>query len=133
MAAVSVTSVPVFIPDRIDAPDRHRRPPARLRLVAAPAPSPYRRRQAVALVLAVVLLAVASAAAGRVVAVLGGVPASAPEHRPAPATYLVQPGDTLWSIARQLQPEGDIRPFVHDLVAANGGAGLQIGQPLAVP
>ena len=39
--------------------------------------------------------------------------------------YVVQPGDTLWSIARRLQPEGDVRALVHQLVAANDGAELE--------
>ena len=48
--------------------------------------------------------------------------------------YTVQPGDTLWSIARSLQPEGDVRPLVHGLQDVNGGgAGLSVGQVLMVP
>lgn len=44
--------------------------------------------------------------------------------------YVVRPGDTLWSIARRLQPEGDIRPLVDRLADLNGGAGLRAGQRL---
>jgi hypothetical protein len=43
---------------------------------------------------------------------------------------VVQPGDTLWSIARRLQPEGDVRPLVDALADRNGGAGVQAGQRL---
>ena len=74
---------------------------------------------------------------------LGGVPGRRrrsgaplpplPERRPAPATYLVQPGDTLWSIARQLQPSGDVRPLVRKLVQLNDGAELEVGQVLVLP
>jgi hypothetical protein len=54
---------------------------------------------------------------------------------PAPngsAVYVVEPGDTLWSIARRLDPEGDPRPIVHRLSEQTGGAGLQPGQRLAL-
>ena len=42
--------------------------------------------------------------------------------------YVVQPGDTLWGIARSLQPTGDVRPLVDELSRRVGGAGLQPGQ-----
>jgi LysM repeat protein len=48
-------------------------------------------------------------------------------------TYVVQPGDTLWSIARRLQPEGDVRPLVDQLVDLNGGTDLAVGQRLPIP
>lgn len=49
------------------------------------------------------------------------------------STYLVQPGDTLWSVARRLQPEGDVRPLVTRLRAASGGGPLAPGQRLRLP
>ena len=54
--------------------------------------------------------------------------------RPAPrAHYVVQPGDTLWSIARQVAPGRDPRPVVDALVEANDlHGGLQAGQELVV-
>jgi hypothetical protein len=45
----------------------------------------------------------------------------------------VEAGDTLWSIARRVQPSGDIRPLVDRLVAAYGTTPLQPGQQLAIP
>ncbi len=42
--------------------------------------------------------------------------------------YVVQPGDTLWVIARQLHPSGDIRAVVDELADRAGGAELQPGQ-----
>jgi nucleoid-associated protein YgaU len=45
-------------------------------------------------------------------------------------TYVVRSGDTLWSIARHLQPEGDVRPLVDVLAERAGGAALQPGQRL---
>jgi hypothetical protein len=47
-----------------------------------------------------------------------------------PTSYVVQPGDTIWSVARRLKPEGDLRPVVDELVSANGGAALEVGQIL---
>ncbi len=47
--------------------------------------------------------------------------------------YVVQPGDTLWSIANMLSPGGDPRPLVHELDAIAGGALLQPGQLLVFP
>jgi len=48
-------------------------------------------------------------------------------------THVVQPGDTLWGIARRLSPEGDPRPLVHVLDDIAGGALLQPGQRLILP
>jgi Tfp pilus assembly protein FimV len=36
-------------------------------------------------------------------------------------TYVVQPGDTLWSIAAAVAPDSDPRPVVDALREANGG------------
>jgi Tfp pilus assembly protein FimV len=91
-------------------------------------------------------------AASRAAATFRDVPASVPERRPVPALaaaaaagsaataarraasgYVVQPGDTLWSIARRLQPEGDVRPLVDQLVDLNGGTDLEVGQRLPIP
>ena len=50
---------------------------------------------------------------------------------PSPArVHIVQPGDTLWSVARGLQPDGDVRPLVARLRAASGGGPLVPGQRL---
>jgi Tfp pilus assembly protein FimV len=83
---------------------------------------------------AVATVALASAVpfAGRAAAVLGGAPASAPGRRP-PLLHVVQPGETLWSIARSRQPHGDVRPLVGALVRANGGAALAVGDRVVIP
>lgn len=46
---------------------------------------------------------------------------------------IVQPGDTLWSIARRAQPHGDIRPLVADLEASRHGRPLQVGETIEIP
>lgn len=50
----------------------------------------------------------------------------------ASAVVVVQPGDTLWAIARRIQPTGDVRHLVDQLADRNGGAGLVAGQTLDV-
>ena len=109
----------------------------------APTVSTYQRRRLLVLLAALVSTLALLVAANRAAAAFGDVPASVSERRPAPGTgqvvaaarggYVVQPGDTLWSIARRLQPEGDVRPLVHQLVSINGGSHLEVGQRLAVP
>jgi Tfp pilus assembly protein FimV len=46
--------------------------------------------------------------------------------------YVVQSGDTLWSIASSLT-SGNIRNYVHSLIELNGGASIDVGQRLIVP
>jgi Tfp pilus assembly protein FimV len=44
------------------------------------------------------------------------------------ATYVVRPGDTLWSIAAAVDPSRDVREVVDHLAALNGGPILRAGQ-----
>jgi LysM domain len=81
-------------------------------------------------VLAAVLggsLAVAGRAAG----------GSDPVPRRGPAVrYLVQPGDTLWELARaRLGPQGDPRPLVAEIREVNrlGAGQLEAGRILLLP
>ena len=46
---------------------------------------------------------------------------------------IVKPGDTLWSIARQFQPTGDLRPLVDRIAKINNGHSLIAGQALLLP
>ena len=70
--------------------------------------------------------------AGSVLANRGGEPASAAAVRPA-VTYVVQPGDTLWSIAESHHGELSLSAYVDLLVGRNGGATIQVGQALLLP
>lgn len=98
-----------------------------------PAEVVYRRRR---LVVATLILSVLLG--GRVAADLVW---SGPLAAPEPAqpvlvgerVHLVQPGDTLWTIARSFQPTGDIRRLVDALAAQRHGAALQVGERIALP
>src|SRR5438132_13891816 len=97
-------------------PSQHPESRPRRHLTLAPPPAPrrrsragvYWRRRLLLLVAAAVLFVIARAALGA----LGGGPLAAPEApagRPSGAVYVVRPGDTFWTIARRLQPQGDVR------------------------
>ena len=112
-------------------------PPASLRRPGRVPASTYRRRRAVAAGLVVLAVLAVSAALG----MLGGGPLPVPERPASSGTlpvpggpvYVVQQGDTFWSIARRLDPEGDPRPIVDRLVAAHGGTTLYVGERLPLP
>ncbi len=116
-------------------PSVSNRPGAGVRPTAAV----YHRRRVVALVLlvavsAIVLLGISTVGAR----VLGATATAAPVVASAPGAstagpariHVVQPGDTLWTIARSMQPEGDVRPLVDQLAERHGGAGLRVGERL---
>ena len=97
----------------------------------------YRRRR---------FVAAAAAAALVTIALLAGRPDRVPvgEANPWPSTgavslsselpgvHVVQPGDTLWDIARALAPDRDPRVLVHELSGAVGGAALEPGQRILI-
>ena len=113
----------------VPPPSRVRRPPSRA--------TAYRRRRVVLLValfFAVFFLVLAARAA---LGVLGGGPLAAPETPAghggaASAVYVVEPGDTYWTIARHLQPTGDVRGLVDHLSSEHHGAPLQPGEQLSL-
>ena len=57
------------------------------------------------------------------------------EHGPATRPYVVKAGDSLWSIARRLEPSGDNRRTVAELIELNGLRTSTVvpGQPLRLP
>jgi len=68
---------------------------------------------------------------GQVSGTPGATPAGAAGE---PVVYVVQPGDTLWEIARRLSPPGrDLRYIVDRLAADSGGPLLQPGQRIILP
>jgi hypothetical protein len=129
-------------------------PPARRGRGGAPPPArplPDRatrlRRRRLALLVVVVLVSVACVLAVRAIGQLAGgggegppgaPPPPPPPPPPAPVpvageVYVVQPGDTLWTIATEVAPDRDPRPVVDALRSANdGSATLQVGTRLEV-
>lgn len=117
--------------------------------------APYGRRRATVVLLAVIalftlieLLSAAGSLSRVALGAFGGVPASASEGTssavspgltpvavlPAASavTVIVQPGDTVWSLAKRLQPEGDVRPLVQRIIDRNGGPNLRVGDRLVL-
>jgi nucleoid-associated protein YgaU len=125
MAAVMTTRTPGF--GLRAEPTIRSRPPV-------PATT-YRRRRAVAAGLALAVVLVAAQAGGA----LGDTPLAVPERRPAvsepagPVSVVVDPGDSLWSIAEKLEPGEDPRPIVDALAEARGGAPLIPGETIVWP
>jgi hypothetical protein len=95
-----------------------------------PDPSVLRRRRLVALVVLFVLVAVACGAASVVLsrpATAGAVPTPRP-------TYVVETGDTYWSIAAiRHHGAGDLRIEVDQLIDANGARPLVPGDRIDLP
>ena len=95
--------------------------------------------QLIALAAAVLCTVVLAIAVGRgALAALAPAPpaaaAAAPTAAAAGGTELVvRSGDTLWSLARQLQPTGDVRDLVDRLAAAHGAGVLQPGDRIVLP
>jgi nucleoid-associated protein YgaU len=78
-------------------------------------------------------LALAGAAwAGPALGALAGGAEPAPVAR---SSYVVRPGDTLWSIARRLEPGEDPRAVVDEIAEANriAAGDLVPGQVLVLP
>lgn len=88
----------------------------------------YRRRRLVAIAMVVgVVLGLLSF--GRE----AGANRTAEAEAAAAVTVVVQPGDTLWDIARSLAPGEDPRPLADSLSDLAGGTSLQPGQRIVVP
>ena len=104
--------------------------PTLLRPAAPTSAATYRRRRLVAAVLAVALLLSLVVTATRLLGTGGD---AVDRARPvAELSVVVEPGDTVWSIAEALAAGGDVRPVVDAIVAANGGAGLVAGERLLI-
>lgn len=89
----------------------------------------YALRRLAALVMAALALGAAIMITIGVVRAVG----SSEQAVDLPATYVVEPGDTLWQIARGFDLDVDVRVVVDELAAANGGSTIRPGQRLAVP
>lgn len=119
------------------------RPRAAARL--APEPLDVRPRRSGGARLVVVACLAVVALTGVTALAVGG-PAPAPASVAAPAAtpaatpvasqvgdvWVVQPGDSLWSIAAAVAPDADLRPVVDELARRTGGGSLQPGQRIGV-
>jgi hypothetical protein len=92
------------------------------------------RRRRLALLLGSVALMLAGAGVVRLF--VGGTFGSAPaDARPASIdqqVYVVQPGDSLWSIAERVADGGDPRPIVASLREQQGDAEVEVGDRLTI-
>jgi hypothetical protein len=70
--------------------------------------------------------------AGKAGAALGSSPLAAPERPPSVVHHLVEPGDTPWDIAQEIDPNGDPRPIVDEILAGRDGVPLQVGETVVV-
>ena len=95
----------------------------------------YLRRRCAVLAVLFALVAVLWLGVGSVLANRGGAPGSVPAVRPgqAASTWVVQPGDTLWSIGQAAHGSDDLADYVDDLVVANGGTHLEVGRAIPLP
>lgn len=91
-------------------------------------PEVYRRRRLAAVAVVVGLL-LGLASFGRQADATPTAEAEAAEA----VLVVVQPGDTLWTIAQSLVDDADPRPLVAELTDLAGGATIQPGQLLRVP
>jgi Tfp pilus assembly protein FimV len=98
-----------------------------------------RRRRLAVLVAAIALVGVLLLVGQALVSLTRAGPTSTPEpvrvsdEPVAGQRYVVQPGDTLWSIAAAIAPGSDPRPVVDALRAANGDdASLDVGEVLTL-
>jgi hypothetical protein len=92
-------------------------------------PATYWRRRLVAVAVGVAALVMV----GKAGVALGDSPLAVPERRPAATPYVVQSGDSLWSITARLEPGRDPRPLVDALAASRGGAALVPGEVITRP
>ncbi|MEJ7584320.1 MAG: LysM domain-containing protein [Acidimicrobiales bacterium] len=93
-----------------------------------------RRRLAALLVILVVVLGSVAGLRATLAAVTPEARAPSPGSvAPSARAATVAPGDSLWSIARWAQPDGDIRAVVDQLAAAHGPGPLQPGERIALP
>ena len=103
----------------------------------------YARRRFMTIVFLAAIVLVLFVGAGRVVANRGGAPASASMIRPAtsaavlpPAAadlYVVQAGDTMWSIGQRFHGHNSLADYVDALIDANGGTTIEVAQAIALP
>jgi LysM repeat protein len=96
---------------------------------ARPSARVYAVRRLVAAGLALALLFVV----GQAVAASMTTTATHPSITPASSVHIVQPGESLWSIAQQERPHADMAQLVDQLLRLNGSSTIRVGQELILP
>lgn len=64
---------------------------------------------------------------------LGGTSGPQPAPVAAGSTYVVRPGDTLWSIAERLDPTGNPVALVQRMAAETGSSTVVVGEHIVLP
>lgn len=136
MAAV-ITPARTFAPALIPVDRPLDRPPLRLVLGGRgeqAMAAVYRRRRLLVLlvVVTVLILGAMAARAGAQVAGRWAAPTSAVIDGPT-VEATAERGDTLWTLARRVQPTGDVRPAVEAMLAERGTTAVQVGERVRVP
>ncbi len=105
---------------------------ARVRVQAGSAVQLTRRGRVVILL---VLVAAGFALMLALTGLVGGAAAGTGPARPATHTIVVQPGQTLWSIARDVAPNADRRETIARIIQLNAlpASGVSAGERIAVP
>ncbi len=126
-------------PRRVDLARVEPLPPRSVPRALPDRPTRIRRRRLVALLMAVALMGGIATAGRALLGAATSVEPTSPQPIDAPAlsptagqTYVVKPGDTLWSIAAAIAPDSDPRPVVDVLRDINGGPDLQVGERLII-
>jgi hypothetical protein len=114
---------------RIAAPRVQRTVVVRRAEAPAVSPATYRRRRLAALALVALVASMVFLLATQV----GHADAELDGPAPAAPVYVVQDGDTLWSIAAEVAPDADRREVVGILTDAAGGDALVPGQRIELP
>ena len=78
------------------------------------------------------IVADADNASASVAASVASVTVIAPAASAAPVEVIVQQGDSLWTVARRLQPRGDLRHLVDRLIERVGATSVTRGQHINV-
>ena len=110
---------------RLVEPDRQYRP----RSARSHQRAVYRRRRVLAALVGLgIVLAIARAGV-----MFGGSVLATPERLPHVQHVVVQPGDTLWSLAARAAPGHDVRPIVDAMERALGTSTVMAGMALDIP
>ena len=105
---------------------------ATVSLYRAPTRTQVLRRRRVVVVFLIAFVFALCIGAGQVLANRGGAPASTPTVRPA-QRHIIQPGETLWTLASEHHGGMSQSAYLDRLVTANNGSHLEVGQVVMLP